>query len=157
MVLAADTLGVEASGLDLHVRTREFPNGGELRRWDITAEKWDIWGHNVGNEGWDLVTCLEVAEHIPAEYADRLCKFLGRRVLNDWGHKGALVFSAAASGQGGSGHVNEQPHKYWVERLSTEGGLREIRRESRKLRSIFRSLAPNAWWYAKNVMVFVPR
>ena len=61
----------------------------------------------------DLVQCLEVGEHIPAEYAD---VFVGNLV----DHGNLVLFSAATPGQGGEYHVNEQPMEYW-----------RIRRDSR--------------------------
>ena len=54
----------------------------------------------------DLVTCLEVAEHLPPEHAERLVKSLCV-------HADQVLFSAAAPGQGGADHVNERPYGYW--------------------------------------------
>jgi 2-polyprenyl-3-methyl-5-hydroxy-6-metoxy-1,4-benzoquinol methylase len=56
-----------------------------------------------GNLGtFDLVACIEVAEHLNADrasgFVDLLCK-----------HSPAILFSAAPPGQGGTHHVNEQP------------------------------------------------
>lgn len=49
----------------------------------------------------DLALCLEVAEHIPEEFADSFVANLCR--LSD-----VVVFSAAIPSQGGQSHVNEQ-------------------------------------------------
>ncbi|MBY0432239.1 MAG: class I SAM-dependent methyltransferase, partial [Rhodospirillales bacterium] len=54
----------------------------------------------------DLVQCLEVAEHLPCEAADRLVESLVA-------HGDLILFSAATPGQGGEHHVNEQPLDYW--------------------------------------------
>ncbi len=62
----------------------------------------------------DLVQCLEVAEHVPAEHADTL---IGQLVA----HSDVILFSAAVPGQGGEFHVNEQPPGYWVERFARQG------------------------------------
>ena len=55
----------------------------------------------------DLVTCLEVAEHLPQEDAqtivDSLCQ-----------HADVIAFSAAVPGQGGTGHVNERWPTFWA-------------------------------------------
>jgi 2-polyprenyl-3-methyl-5-hydroxy-6-metoxy-1,4-benzoquinol methylase len=51
----------------------------------------------------DLVQCLEVAEHLPADSADTLVDSLVR-------HGSVILFSAAVPGQGGEHHVNEQPY-----------------------------------------------
>jgi SAM-dependent methyltransferase len=62
----------------------------------------------------DLVQCLEVAEHIEASAADRLIESLTR-------HGDVILFSAAVPGQGGVHHVNEQPPEYWREKFACRG------------------------------------
>lgn len=54
----------------------------------------------------DLVQCLEVAEHLPGSSAETLVGSLT-------GHADLVLFSAAPKGQGGEHHVNEQPYDYW--------------------------------------------
>lgn len=54
----------------------------------------------------DLVQCLEVAEHLPASSARTLVSSLTR-------HADMVLFSAAAKGQGGENHINEQSYEYW--------------------------------------------
>ena len=54
----------------------------------------------------DLVECLEVAEHLPESRANSLVHDLVR-------HGRAVLFSAATPGQGGENHINEQPCSYW--------------------------------------------
>lgn len=63
----------------------------------------------------DLVLCVEVAEHLPASSADTLCDIIT-------GHVGRLlVFTAAPPGQVGAGHVNLQPKDYWMTKLGRRG------------------------------------
>ena len=62
----------------------------------------------------DLVTTLEVAEHLSAESADVFVDTLVR-------HGGIILFSAATPGQGGEYHVNEQPLEYWREKFRSRG------------------------------------
>ena len=62
----------------------------------------------------DLVSCLEVAEHLPATAAPTLLATLAR-------HGDILLFSAAPPGQGGEHHVNEQPYAWWRDRLAALG------------------------------------
>lgn len=62
----------------------------------------------------DLVLCIEVLEHIPAKYADTVVESIvsaGER----------LVVTAAEPGQGGTHHVNEQPHAYWKQKFEAHG------------------------------------
>jgi SAM-dependent methyltransferase len=66
------------------------------------------------DDRFDLVQCLEVAEHLPQSDAEALV----RRLCN----QGDVVFfSAAQPGQGGAGHVNEQFPSYWAELFSRQG------------------------------------
>ena len=62
----------------------------------------------------DLVWSFEVAEHIHPRYADTL---LETRVR----HGDRVVISAATPGQGGEGHLNEQPPEYWIEKFRARG------------------------------------
>jgi SAM-dependent methyltransferase len=62
----------------------------------------------------DLVVCLEVAEHLPATVADSLVG-----MLTDLGP--VILFSAAIPFQGGTAHVNEQWPDYWQARFITKG------------------------------------
>jgi len=58
------------------------------------------------NRQFDLVQSLEVAEHIPAQYANTFVK-------NLIAHSDMILFSAAPPGQGGEFHVNEQDYTHW--------------------------------------------
>jgi len=62
----------------------------------------------------DLVQCLEVAEHLPPAAAPVLVASLCR-------HADLVMFSAAPPGQGGEHHVNERPYGYWRELFAAEG------------------------------------
>lgn len=63
---------------------------------------------------YDLVLCLEVAEHVSPQNADGLVQSLvsaGKVIL----------FSAAPPGQGGFNHINEQFPTYWEEKFKKHG------------------------------------
>jgi SAM-dependent methyltransferase len=62
----------------------------------------------------DFALSTEVAEHIPPQYADAMVAYLCQ--LSD-----VIVFTAAPPGQGGTGHVNEQPRQYWIEKFAAHG------------------------------------
>lgn len=62
----------------------------------------------------DLVWCYEVAEHIDPAFADTFFKSL-------IAHAPVVVMSAAPPGQGGEGHVNEQPQSYWIDMAADNG------------------------------------
>jgi SAM-dependent methyltransferase len=65
-------------------------------------------------QSFNLVLCLEVAEHIPEVHADTLIDNLCR-------HGDVIMFSAAIPGQGGDFHVNEQPYEYWRKKFAARG------------------------------------
>ncbi len=95
------------------------------------------------NRTYELVSCLEVAEHIPSVSAEKfinsLCK-LGNVIL----------FSAAIPGQGGTMHVNEQYPEYWVALFSKNGFI-----PVDCLRSRIWNDRRIQWWYRQNTMFFV--
>lgn len=62
----------------------------------------------------DLALCFEVAEHVRAEFAERLVELC-------CGLAPVVVFTAAPPGQGGVHHVNEQPPAYWIGRFAARG------------------------------------
>ena len=62
----------------------------------------------------DLAYCIETAEHIEPEYADIFVDNLVK--LSD-----RVLLSAAPPGQKGKGHVNCQPHEYWIEKFEKRG------------------------------------
>jgi len=62
----------------------------------------------------DLVTSLEVAEHVDHESSRTFVENLVR-------HGDHVMFSAAVPGQGGEFHVNEQPLEYWRELFASFG------------------------------------
>ncbi len=93
----------------------------------------------------DLVQCLEVAEHIPESATSALLSTLTR-------HGDVLLFSAAPPGQGGEHHVNEQPYAWWRDRLAAHGY--ELFDCVRPRIAHDRAVQP---WYRYNVFLFVRR
>lgn len=70
-------------------------------------------GFELGRR-FDLVQSLEVAEHLPESNA---AKFVAHLVA----HGDVVLFSAAAKGQGGDHHLNEQSYEYWRQHFSRHG------------------------------------
>lgn len=66
------------------------------------------------NRKFDLVLCLEVAEHLDEKYGDIL-------IENCINHSDIVIWSAATIGQGGYNHVNEQPLQYWIDKFVKKG------------------------------------
>jgi 2-polyprenyl-3-methyl-5-hydroxy-6-metoxy-1,4-benzoquinol methylase len=90
----------------------------------------------------ELVVCLEVAEHLSRAAADRFIASLVR-------HAPAILFSAAIPFQGGHHHVNEQFLQYWVAHFA--------RHQFRPL-DIFRGQIWDdsrvMWWLRQNIVLF---
>lgn len=91
---------------------------------------------------WDLAICLEVAEHLPFERGPSLVKDLC--ALSN-----TILFSGATPGQGGHGHINEQPHTYWHELFNKEGYLFDP-----ILQAQFKDNPSVCWWYSQNMFIY---
>ena len=63
----------------------------------------------------DLVTSIEVAEHIEPEFADTYVDTLTKHNAQ------YIMMTAAPPGQGGHGHFNLQFKPYWIEKLQSKG------------------------------------
>ncbi len=66
---------------------------------------------NLGKR-FDLVQCLEVAEHLSSDASDTL-------ISNLVNHSNIVLFSSASPGQGGEHHVNERPISYWAAKFKS--------------------------------------
>ena len=62
----------------------------------------------------DLGICLEVLEHLSPVTGIRIVDWLSQNC-------NLVIFSAATPGQGGTGHINEQPHSFWLEKFEHNG------------------------------------
>lgn len=135
------TLGLEHSAAALR---RAHSAGLNVRDWDATQLAGAASTRFAESLGpWDLVVCLEVAEHLPPWHGRRLVRFLS--------HWNAVVFSAAQPGQGGVWHLNEQPPAYWLRRFATEG-LR-LHPAGDAIRDAIRGLRLGPWYAANLVLL----
>jgi hypothetical protein len=98
-------------------------------------------GFDLGRR-FDLVICLEVAEHISASAAEHFIASLTR-------HAPVVLFSAAIPYQGGHHHVNEQILPYWAERFARFGF-----RPLDVIRGKIWSDQAILWWLRQNVVLF---
>jgi len=89
-------------------------------------------------ERFDLVWCFEVAEHIHPKYVAHFLDTLTS-------HSDRILLSAAPPGQGGLGHLNEQPPEYWVAQMQEHGFARARETE------LYRGLPDD---FAANILVF---
>lgn len=91
---------------------------------------------------YDLVTCLEVAEHLPPSASESLVSSLVE-------HSNLVLFSAATPGQGGENHINEKPLAYWQTIFSKHGySAFDI------VRPVFRRDPAVEPWYKFNTLLY---
>lgn len=137
MVLAARQLGVDAWGVDIlpndspHIHRRDLEQPLDLGR------------------AFDLVTSIEVAEHIHLERADLLCDTYARHLKAG----GMFVLTAAAPGQIGDGHVNCQDKAWWRDRL-TSRGLKYEEWATKRLVTLWTETHMATHWLEQNLQVF---
>ncbi len=93
------------------------------------------------NRKYDLVLCLEVAEHLSEKASDTL-------VANLISMGDIIIFSAATFKQGGQNHINEQHISYWVTKFKNKGFIfYDV------LRDKFWNENNIEWWYRQNMFV----
>ena len=100
-VAALRRRGVDAVGLERSVAGRWIgrAQGAPMKKFDLAGQPL-VW------LGGDVASCFEVAEHLDVDLGKRLVAYLVASAP-------VVVFTAAQPGQGGYGHVNEQPRSYW--------------------------------------------
>lgn len=97
----------------------------------------------------DLITCLEVGEHLSEDASDVLCDTIARHMHTS----SLLVFSAAIPGQAGEHHINLQPPTYWRSKLY-ERGVSYRADFTAQLSHLWAWTAGPLSWLAANVQVF---
>lgn len=155
MVNMARKMGIDAWGVDLI-------NGPE--HWFIRADLTQPLYLSKGSEHgvavvprgfgvppeFDLITCLEVAEHLPEDAHRTLVETIARH-MPVGGH---LVFSAAPPGQGGEHHVGCRPAAAWRS-LFFEHGISYREDYTRQLAHLFGYVTgPASHWLAANLQVY---
>ena len=139
LIRVAARLEIQSFGIDNNLPVGERFENGVLERFDLTRFQ--------TFKKYEMVLCWEVAEHLPFDAANNFCTLLADMTER------ILIFSAAQVGQGGAGHLNEQPLSYWREKLESHGLIYQ-QLETSFLSYVWRNIAPVAWWYGKNCQVF---
>lgn len=117
LVGALRARGVEAAGLDLsgHAVSRAAPAVRPHLSVGSIAEPLPP---QLARR-WDLVTCIEVLEHLPAELAERA-------VASLCAHTDDLLFSSTPHDYREPTHRNVQPVEAWAERFARHGLIRDL-------------------------------
>jgi SAM-dependent methyltransferase len=135
-------LGIDASGVEYSMigRALGFMQGLHIQSFDCSRE--DI---PDKRPFFDLVYSIEVAEHIPLGLADAFSDYIASR-------GDLIMFSAAHPGQGGQGHINEQPKEYWLNMFKARG----FEYQESQTRRITSDLLQRGYkgWLTTNLMVF---
>jgi hypothetical protein len=118
------------------------------RRQSADAVRFDLTDDPPAALPWspDLAYSFEVAEHLPEPLGARLVAFL-------CGLAPVVVFSSAHPGQGGTGHINEQPQEYWRAQFASHGMSYDAE-TAQRLRASFDENGVVAPWFTANVQVF---
>ena len=91
---------------------------------------------------YDLVSSLEVAEHLPPACSET---FISSLVA----HADLVLFSAATPGQGGENHINERPLSFWQVLFKTRGyDAYDV------VRPVFRARKDVEPWYRFNTVLY---
>ncbi len=107
-ITAAVEAGVpEVCGLDGIAPVHGLPEPARFIQQDL-SEEWSL------GRRFDMVLCLEVAEHLDAPAAPNLVRSL-------CAHTDLIMFSAAIPGQSGQHHVNCQWPEYWQALFNIQG------------------------------------
>jgi SAM-dependent methyltransferase len=128
-----DVAGVDGKYVDrerLHIATDRF------------AARDLVEGFDLGRS-FDLVSSLEVAEHLPATASAGFVDSLTR-------HGSMVLFSAAVPGQGGENHINEQSYEAWRSLFAAKGY-----RAFDPLRPAIRVDLRVEPWYRYNLLLYV--
>lgn len=101
MVKLARSMGIEAWGVDKIAHTELIFYKRDLNKTFYLTEE--------GHARVQLITCLEVAEHLEAQSDTVLAKTLEKNLLP----AGYLIFSSAFPGQNGEEHINSHSAFHW--------------------------------------------
>jgi hypothetical protein len=142
MVNLARRIGTEAYGVDQLKRPDKHFFQHDLRLpFSLNA----VGGPSLVN----IVTCLEVAEHLPPSHDEILCTTISNHVDRN----GLLVFSSAHYGQGGSEHVGTRPAYHWKRKFH-DRGFGFSAPDTNMLILLWSNINSPLMWLPANVMVF---
>lgn len=126
--------GIDAKGYDIDERVRGKEHLEYKSVFDIKEEKADV------------VICLEVAEHIDSDFEDEVvAKVAGAT-------KHTLIWTAAAIGQGGIGHINCKDKQEWADKLTKAGLTRNLDKEKMLIDDMRKGY--HMGWFTQNLLYF---
>lgn len=126
--------GIDAKGYDIDERVRGKEHLEYKSVFDIKDEKADI------------VICLEVAEHIDSDFEDEVVAKVAGATKN------TLIWTAAAVGQGGIGHINCKDKQEWADKLTKAGLTRNLIKEQMLIDDMRKGY--HMGWFTQNLLYF---
>lgn len=129
----AQITGVDGPWVDkkqLHIQPDEF----------IAS---DLTNYQGDKTIYDLVICLEVAEHLPESQAESLISLLTQK-------SDVILFSAAIPEQGGTRHVNEQWPEYWASLFEKYHFV-----PADAVRPLIWNHEGVSFWFAQNTLIYI--
>jgi glycosyltransferase involved in cell wall biosynthesis len=126
--------GISACGIDVDDRVHGKEHLKYQSLFDITDET----AHTV--------LCMEVAEHVDAAQQDLLVEKVASTVSN------TLIWTAAAIGQGGIGHINCKNKQDWADKLTAAGLTRNHNKEAELIK--YAGEGHTMGWFVNNLLYF---
>ena len=126
--------GIDARGLDIDDRVHGKAYLEYKSLFDIETESADV------------VVCMEVAEHIEQDREEEVVAKVAQTV------KDTLIWTAAAIGQGGIGHINCKDKQQWADLLTKAGLRRNHEREGQLILDMRKGY--HMGWFTQNLLYF---
>ena len=147
MVKIAQKLGVRSYGIDQLVDESDKVNWPDGFHHINLVDFWEA------PEPVDVVTCVEVAEHIHPTAHATLCRTLCQNIKEGPDHY--LIFSAARPGQLGAGHFPDacRPAEYWHEQMLVYN-MHFDKEATMNLALLFSNTRSNLNYWWDNLIVF---
>lgn len=153
MVKMARRLGVDAVGVDVIAEPPDIR--ADLTRPLYISDRSTVYEppHDIASmRSFTIITCVEVAEHLPPEAAPVLCATLARHLAP----RGWLVFTSALPGQAGDHHQNLIPPFDWRGMLY-EAGLTWMPKATTELALLWTHTTGNLHHLPANLQCFTSR
>jgi hypothetical protein len=126
--------GIDAKGMDIDDRV----HGKEHLKYQSLLD--------ITDENAEVVVCMEVAEHIEPALEDQVVAKVVSAVNK------TLIWTAAAIGQGGIGHINCKNKEDWSEKITKAGLVRNFEREKQLIDDMRNGY--HMGWFTNNLLYF---
>jgi len=126
--------GIDAKGMDIDDRV----HGKEHLKYQSLLD--------ITDENAEVVVCMEVAEHIEPVLEDQVVAKVVSAVNK------TLIWTAAAIGQGGIGHINCKNKEDWSEKITKAGLVRNFEREKQLIDDMRNGY--HMGWFTNNLLYF---